>query len=298
MIHHPLRTSASGALPEVFSLRYSKVVKILTANIGLGVAEMGTWLGQIRTTFVFCRWKFVPFILLRGRTLGGFFDYTMKYSVRQIAFLTAKSNLNNLYALIEKENPDIVIVNELLLELHKQQFEEFLKEKQFETIAWGLAKHMPGATVATVVASKLSGTSFSLEVHQVPEISGGAGFVGVRLTNSPLSIIGGHFTNSRRTLSRQQIEDVARAAKIEVQSGRSVVIAGDFNETEKRIRKVEAFQELNLKTSSQEKTFPTMLPAPLRRDLDHIFVSNDLEVIRSNTIHFGSDHLALLAETA
>lgn len=271
-------------------------MKILTANIGLGVAEVGTLLGQIRTTFVFCRWKFIPFILLRGRTLGGLFDYTMTYSERQVAFLTAKSDLTNLYRLLEREQPDIVIVNELLQELHKEKFEKYLTEKQFTTIAWGRALHAPGMTVSTIVASKLPSTSFAFDVHQVAEISGGGGFAGIRLTDSPISIIGGHFTNSRRTLSREQISDVGKAADVEIQNGRMVVIVGDFNETQGCIRRVQNFQALDLASVSQEKTFPTFLPKSFRRDLDHIFVSKGIKVLNARTIPFGSDHFALCAE--
>lgn len=258
---------------------------------------MGTWIGQIRTTFVFCRWKFIPFILLRGRTLG-IFNYTVRYDERQLAFLKQKSDLGNVKALIEKEQPDVIVVNELIAEFHRDAFESFLQEKKFSTILWGVSKHYTGATVSTAVASKLPAAGFTVEVEQAAELSGGGGFAGIRLTNSPISIIGGHFTNSRRTLSRRQIEDVAKAAAVEMQNGRKIIIAGDFNEIERRVQRVPEFQKLNLKSSSREKTFPTMLPAPLRRDLDHIFVSNNMEISSSHTTPFGSDHLALVAETA
>lgn len=271
-------------------------MKILTANIGLGVLEMSTWVGQIRTSLVFCRWKFIPFIVLRGRTLWGLFNYTMTYNNRQLSFLKRKSTLAHICALVETESPEVLIVNELIRELHKEEFETFLIKKGYATIGWGSAKHAPGATVSTVVASKLPGTSFSLDVHQVSEISGGGGFVGVRLQDTPVSILGGHFTNSRRTLSRQQIEDIAAVAKEEMQNGRTVVIAGDFNETGKRIRDVRAFEALGLTSCSHERTFPTMLPAALRRDLDHIFISDHLRVRNARTIAFGSDHLAVIAE--
>lgn len=92
----------------------------------------------------------------------------MCYSPRQLAFLATKSDLRNVCALIERENPDVIIINELIHELHREKFEAFLTKKRFQCVAWGLAKHLPGATVATVVASKREGTIFPLEVHQVP----------------------------------------------------------------------------------------------------------------------------------
>jgi endonuclease/exonuclease/phosphatase family metal-dependent hydrolase len=272
-------------------------MKILTANIAMGVPNARSAWVSLRFLVAFHTWKVIPFLLLRGHTLG-LFNYTSTATnKKRLKFFSNHTTLDNTFTLIEKCQPDILILNEVILQLHRSILDQELQKMGFAHIAWGISLHYPDITVATVVASKLPcAESFVPRILHLPEISGGAGAAGVRLRDIPLTIVGCHLSVGLRDFSRRQMQDLSEIVESEREKGRQTICAGDFNETADTLLSASPFKAAGLKSVSRAPTCPLSLPRFLRKDLDHVFVPQSWTVKSTQTIEFGSDHLALLAE--
>jgi endonuclease/exonuclease/phosphatase family metal-dependent hydrolase len=269
-------------------------LKILTANIALGVSTKG--LQGLRAIIAFHNWKSLPYLLFRGNTFCGLIKYEASPRKKRVEFFSRRSSLEKTIELIKSQQSDIVVLNEVLLQIHKEELEKSLRDLGFTHIEWGLSKHYEDLTIATVIASKLPCLGFMPEVEQLYRISGGAGVAGIRLREIPISFIGCHLTYGRSELSKKQIDDLAHSAELEIKSANSVLIAGDFNETAENISRVEPFNQLSLKSVTTRPTCPLNLPAFLRSDLDHVFVPKSWKVQNTQYIAFGSDHFAISTE--
>ncbi len=274
-------------------------MKILTANIALGVPNARSVWVSLRSLVAFHTWKIVPFLLLGGHSLGLFNYMSVATSKKRSEFFSKNTRLDNTLALIEGCEPDIVVLNEVLVQLHRPILDRELLKMGFAHIAWGPSLHYPDMTVATMVASKLPcAESFIPQISHLPEISGGAGAAGLRLRNVPLTLVGCHLTAGLRDFSRRQMQDLSNVIESEKEKGRQTICVGDFNETADTLLSRAPFKTEGLTSVSREPTCPLGLPSFMRKDLDHVFAPLSWTVKDARTIDFGSDHLALLAEVA
>jgi endonuclease/exonuclease/phosphatase family metal-dependent hydrolase len=270
-------------------------MKILTANIALGLEDADNLFNNVRGIAAYHSYfslfveLFVP--PLRGKYAGPW------YSLKRVEYLRAGENLEPTFRMIRNANPDILIVNEVVTQMHEQKFRKELTEMGFKTISIGLAAKYPDARCSTLVASKFEGAALQCTMPQLPCPGGGSGVAGLRLQNG-ISVIGAHLALGIPELWNAQVEAIARFAAFEQARGQAIIIAGDCNEIEAPFWKHAAFLALGLVSVDAQKTptSPLSLPRFLQKSIDHIFIPASWRLANFETIAFGSDHLALLAD--
>ncbi len=192
----------------------------------------------------------------------------------------------------------MLVLNEVIYELYRGELEQALWQTGFQTIAWGVSTHYPGTSISTLVATKGLGTAIPCTMPQRPSMGGGAGMAGIRLAGTSTSVFGIHLTYRSPTLFERQIKYLVKVAASEKNHGNDVIVAGDWNEREATIISNPEFTMLDLvpSVSVESATCPTFLPRFLQKPLDHVFIPPHWQRVRSDTIAFGSDHLALEVE--
>lgn len=271
--------------------------KILIANIAIGVPGADSPLRSLLTLVRFHGWRVLPFLLTGGR-LSGIFDYSARPNKNRLRFASTHSTIRPILALIEKEQPDVIVLNEVLYQVHREPLEAGLKKMGFAHIAWGLSLHYPDVTISTVVASRLPclDDRFAPTMTQLPQISGGAGIAGLRLKEHPVTIVGFHLTKGLRGLSGQQLEDLDKIYESEEADGRLTILAGDFNEHARFIERVASLKASGLAVFIKVPTTPLGLPKFLEADYDHICLPAGWSADKTTCVSFGSDHLAVITE--
>jgi endonuclease/exonuclease/phosphatase family metal-dependent hydrolase len=266
---------------------------ILTANIAYGFAGMDQLFSSVTHQVHIHGWgiltyEYLP--VLRGKIA------TVSTSKR-VDYVRKQQNLEPTLELVRRTCPDILVLNETIYEIYRDELEFALSRLGFETVAWGVSTHYPGTTISTLVATKRSGTAIPCTMPQRPSMGGGAGMAGIRLSALPLSVFGVHLTYRSPTLFKRQVSYIAKAAALESAQGREVILAGDWNECEAEIFANPQFRSLQLTSAAlkEDVTCPTFLPHLLRKPLDHVFIPSNWHRSHSEVIGFGSDHLALIA---
>ncbi len=276
------------------------IAQMVPALFALGIPDSDSLPVVIRTFFAFAGWKVVLYFALRTKPLYRFYrliSISFPADKKREKFFSSRSSLDPILRLIRVQNPDIVILNELMAQVHKEKLEKELRALGFVSIVWGLMQVYPDTAVGTVVASKIPAEAFSVTTRELLQLSGkGSPSAGLRLKDFPITIIGCHLTSGARQLSREQVDDVAMILKSEQKNGRSVIVAGDFNKTARNILAQKSFSTLGLASATQKPTCPLWLPPALRWDLDHIFIPSEWHIGKVDYIPFGSDHLAVAAE--
>jgi len=265
-------------------------MKILTANIAFGMPEMDRLGANIRAHLAIHGSKvflhtFVPW--LRGRLANA--------DVADGDYIRRKTDLSPTIALIRKLSPDILVLNEVLHDTHKDEIERALRGQGFSTIAWGLGGHYPSMRISTVIATKAAGEIIPCDMPQQPSMGGGAGCAQIQLPDG-IAIIGVHLGNGIPKLIKRQVHALATTTASALSHGHRAILAGDFNVSASYMQTFEEFKALSLVAADGDRllTCPTFLP--FRKPLDHIFVPTSMEVTSIESLTFGSDHLAVCAE--
>jgi len=265
-------------------------MKILTANIVLGLHNMNRLGTNVRGLAAFHSWpSFLIAILcppLRGRWGGP------PYSAERLAYLQKHGGLEPTLRLISDTDPDILVLNEVVLEIHKTQLDDSLVKMGFVSITYGIGDKYPDAHVSTVVAAKEKAEIIVATMPQTPHPGCGGGIAGLRLENG-ISVIGAHMALGGTNLWHKQLEALTTIIGTEKGAGQKVIFAGDCNESEKRL--TPSFAKLDLISADTRctRTCPTSLPRIFQRSIDHIYVPHMWRVQDLRTVAFGSDHLAL-----
>jgi endonuclease/exonuclease/phosphatase family metal-dependent hydrolase len=275
-------------------LRPMTVATLLTANIAYGFTDMDRLASSVRHQLQIHGWgalSYVMFPSLRGSP-------AKLSATKRTAYVLKHRNLGPTLEMIEQARADVVVLNEVIYELHRAELESALVQIGFQGIAWGVSTHYPGTSISTLVASKEPGTAIRCVMPQRPSMGGGAGMAGLRLLRTSRTIFGVHLTYRSPALFERQLDYIAQVAADEYARGREVIIGGDWNDSVSAIVKNPKFRSLNLVPASltENATCPTFFPHFLRKPLDHIFIPCHWRGITSNTIAFGSDHLALAVE--
>ena len=268
-------------------------MRILTANIALGLRNVNRLVTNMRGIAAYHSWSsFLVALLcppLRGRWGGS------SYSSKRIEYLQRHEDLDATIRLVSEANPDILILNEVVPEIHRSRLDGALKEMGFATITYGLGDKYPDAHVSTLVATKEKTDVLPAKMPQLPYPGCGGGIAGLRF-KSRVSIIGAHLALGGGDLWHQQLAAIAALVRDEEALGNRVVFAGDCNETEKLM--TPSFSKLGLVSVDEHKspTCPTSLPRIFQKSIDHIYISNTWRIKDFRTIPFGSDHSALYTE--
>jgi endonuclease/exonuclease/phosphatase family metal-dependent hydrolase len=265
-------------------------MKILTANIAFGMPRMDTVAGNLRNHIAIHGPRillhvFVPWT--RGRKAG--------VAVHDPDYIRRHTDLRPVYDLIDAAKPDVIVLNEVLQEMHGEELTAYLRDRGFDNIAWGAGLHYPETHISTVVATKWDSTPIACEMPHLPCMGGGAGSAGMRVED--ISMLGAHLGNGIPDLVESQLAYLAEVAAREEADGQKVMLAGDFNIPAHSKAAREAFRKLDLAAADGDNfpTCPTFLP--FHTPLDHVFLPSTIRIKNLQTYFFGSDHLALSVET-
>jgi endonuclease/exonuclease/phosphatase family metal-dependent hydrolase len=267
---------------------------ILTANIAYGFSGMDRLLPSVKHQLHIHGWGALTYEFLPP--LRGTFATVSR--LKRSAYVQKHRNLAPTLELVRQVQPDVLVLNETIYEIYRDELEAALRQLRFQTFAWGVSTHYPGTTIATLVATKEAGIPIPCTMPQRPSMGGGAGMAGIRLSNSSVSVFGVHLTYRSPTLFRRQLRYLAKVSAKENVRGNEVVLAGDWNECEATILANPDFKKLSLTPASllEDATCPTFLPRFLRKPLDHVFIPPHWQRGHSKAVAFGSDHLALAVE--
>jgi endonuclease/exonuclease/phosphatase family metal-dependent hydrolase len=265
---------------------------ILTANIAYGFPGMDSMLTSVKHQLHIHGWGVLAYEF--APPLRGKFSTVSK--TKRSAYVRKNNRLDPILDVVSQSGPDVLVLNETIYEIYREELEAALRRMGFQSVAWGLSTHYPGTTISTVVATKQAGAPIVCVMPQRPSIGGGAGMAGLRLLDAPISVFGVHLTYRSPALFKQQLNYIARTAAKEKSCGNEVVLAGDWNESEETITAFSEFKELDLRPAAlfEIPTCPTFLPQFLRKPLDHVFVPSYWKGNTSKAVAFGSDHLALV----
>ena len=269
-------------------------MKILTANISLGLRDSDKLLNNMRGLAAYHSWtSFLVEVLLpplRGIWAGP------AYSPKRVEYMRKHEHLEAVFDLLRDSDPDVVVLNEVLPEIHGAKLEEGLRKLGFISISVGRGAKYPDAYVSTLVASKAAAEPIACLMPQTPHPGCGGGIAGLRLAG--VSIIGAHLAMGGSALWRSQVDAIAKIAADEQTRSSAVIVTGDWNSVESPIFAQESFKKLGLISVDKEKTptCSTSLPSFLQWSVDHIFIPASWSIKDFKAIPFGSDHLALLAE--
>jgi hypothetical protein len=268
-----------------------KTLTILTANIAYGFAGMDRFASSLAHQFGIHGWGALTYAtrFRLGKRIA-----ELSLHKRQ-AHVVKHHTFRPVLDMIALVRPDFLVLNEAIYELCSAEIERSLGEIGFTAISWGKSSHYSGTTLSTLVAAKDAAFSIDCFMPQRPRFGGGAGMTGLRLSAMSISVFGVHLTYGSSALFRGQIEYIANVVTRERAFGRSVIIAGDWNERASTIMEIPEFQPVGLApaASVQLLTCPTFLPRLFQMPFDHVFIPVEWHGLDARVIAFGSDHLAL-----
>lgn len=269
-------------------------MKILTANIAYGFKGMDNLASSLWHQLHIHGWGVLTYEFLPALRD----TFASVSEERRVAYVKKKQHLGPTVELIQRADPDMLVLNEVIYELYREPLEQKCKEMGFTTIAWGVSTHYSGTSISTLVATKERGEIIPCTMPQRPSMGGGAGMTGIRLSGRPISIFGMHLTYRNPVMFSKQLAYIATMTKGEQTQGKEVVLAGDWNESEAAVSFNQDFKTLGLiSADTQEKlTCPTFLPGFMQKSLDHIFMPAHWKSDHAEALAFGSDHLALFVE--
>lgn len=266
-------------------------LRFLCANIAMGVSQMDTVLMNLRSHFAFHGLSLVELfanphrlVLTQARVSG-----------RRVKFLRRHVDLTETVRLITRVDADVVVLNEVLPQLHGTGLGVALRAGGYLTTARGLTTHYPDATISTVVASRLAGEAVVIDFPGGHHAGAGGGAAAIRFSEFDITVVGLHMCQPQfPELFAAQIAAIASFSGHEESMGRQVVLAGDWNCSAAALTRRSSFSALHLTSAERDlPTCPTYLPR--LKPLDHVFVPAAWERLEARTISFGSDHMAIVA---
>ena len=270
-------------------------MKILTANIALGLANMDRLCSALRGHAAFHGPTILRF-LVYPKSLK---EAQARQSPGRVRYLARHVDLRATVELLERENADVLILNEVLPQFHRDILEPLFARLGYTSVAWGESIHYPDATVSTIVASKIAGVAVPIDLSWESHAGGGAGIAAIRLTDQPVTVVGLHLGIADKFpwLYKVEMQMLAQWVAQEKADGREVIIAGDWNASSASMARHRPFARLGLMNADKDTpTCPTFLP--WQKPLDHIFIPSGWTSSDLRAIPFGSDHLALSVEVA
>lgn len=267
-------------------------LKVLTANIAFALPSMDRLITNVRSHLAVHRRQMITLFVQPSRFDGS----RTKPSRGRMRYVRRRTDLTNILSLIEKEDPDIVTLNEVLVQFHKEELQWSLSLLGYRSIVLGLSGHHPDATVATLIAAKDKGEPASSFFEPKRGFGSGGGTAALRLQSSNITVLGVHLPlpDKLPKLYAEQTKEIIRFVQGEKASGREVIAAGDWNAPSTYVRTIGAWETLGFKNADGDvPTCPTFLKK--LKPLDHIFVPQAWNVEEKRAIAFGSDHLAVSA---
>lgn len=217
-----------------------------------------------------------------------------------------KSDFGELYRLIEKVSPDIIVLNEIFDDLQTGPVIQHLKEMGYGyTFIGRSGHHKAPLVVSTVIATKMPCTEVRPKItfpNGIPGTGGGA--IGVYLEAQNTLVYGVHLAYIQDTLLAQ-LQDMEGFLQNDSSNYKNIILAGDFNrEYNFYAKRSMVFKKFKyVKTS---RTFPSFFPwyklltfffkNIIAGSVDNIFYKGDITVSNAEVINKQrSDHKPVIA---
>jgi len=242
------------------------------------------------------QWLYLHFDVFRGS------DKLMR------KYQEMRSGSHPIESVINDKDPDIIVVNEVIVGRPGSKSLEVLKENGYKFRATGCDPNPNGVFERnTLIASRLSADELSIDIQQFP----GGRFCALQFKSMNFVVIGVQGSPFNGMIRKLQIKSVFDYFDKLVSQGMSVIAAGDFNlslknsnlskggisyYSERSFPSPEFYKKLKSKGFFQ---FLMRLGLGLKngpRRLDHILYSKGVECVNSEPFETCSDHQALYAE--
>ena len=263
-------------------------IKIATVNTffdGVDVSLLTPW-----------QWLKLHFDVFRGS------DKLMR------KFQKLRSGNHPIESIIEHRNPDIIVVNEVIVGKPESKSLEILKENGYSYRATGCDPNPNGVFERnTLVASRLASEELSIDIQQFP----GGRFCALHFKQMNFVVIGVQGSPFNGMIRKAQIKTVFDYIDSLVSKGMDVIAAGDFNLSLKnsslRNGNIQYYSERSFPSPKfyeklkSKKIFHTLMRFGLGlkngpRRLDHIMYSPGIRCEKQEPFETCSDHQALYTE--
>jgi len=265
-------------------------LKVLTANIAFGLDRMDNVLVNITGHLAFHGGAMVTW-LFNPKALKNRVGYA---NPKRVRYLERHSNLQRVVSLVASENADVVMLNEVILQLHREALEKSLRDLGYASFSWGRSAHYPDTTVSSLIVAKVPAEPATVPFPQESHPCGGGGIAILRLRERRVTLAVVHMSLPGECpwLYDAEMKAVTDFIEEEKSRGREVVIGGDWNAPSSFIQAYLPFSKFELVCAEGDiPTCPTFFP--WRKPLDHIFIPSIWKSSDAKTIAFGSDHLAV-----
>jgi len=269
-------------------LSHSNQIKLATVNTFFDGVDV-----SLITPF---QWLFLHFDVFRG------LDKRMR------KFQNMRSDMHPVESIIKEKNPDILVVNEVIVGEPESRSLEVLKDNGYKYRATGCDPNPNGVFERnTLVASRLPSEEVSIDIQQFP----GGRFCALQFESMNCVVMGVQGSPFNGMVRKAQINTVFDYISNLAADGVHVIAAGDFNLSVKN-----SDLENGTIRYYSERSFPSpqffrklksksLLPTLMRmflglkngpKRLDHILFSHGVECQRNEPFETCSDHVALYAE--
>ncbi|GEM_PF-6713477 len=202
-------------------------------------------------------------------------------------------DLSKVNEMIKESNADLICINEVIYELQKEKLTNFLKSIGYKAFSIGKSSDREdGLDLCTVLASKYEGNEIIVNITKGKSIINEGSFCVIDIEKENLIVIGIHLALSKK-IRLKQLTEISDFIAHHKNSGRNIVLMGDFNEPIKKLNKHKKFKELGMQTKITP-TFPSIkLLKWFKRDYDHIFHTLSNTDIETSVKEGDSDHFML-----
>ena len=198
--------------------------------------------------------------------------------------------------LLIKKDADIVCINEVI-GLRKNELINKFKLQGYYSY-WGQSKHHKAPlNIGTIIFTKEKAEKMYFKLTNVSKPGGGGGSCATFFKEKKLVVLGIHLA-LRKKLVEKQINEVSEFINKQNKLGRKVILLGDFNLIEEKLRNYKEFEKLNLISASKKPTCPLIFELMLFKFkcVDNIFVSKGINIKSSQTFLGKSDHKGVYAD--
>ena len=172
--------------------------------------------------------------------------------------------------MIKESNADLICINEVIYELQKEKITNFLKSLGYKAFSIGKSSYREdGLDLCTVLASKYGGNEISTDITKGKSIINEGSICVLNIEKENLLVLGIHLALSKK-IRIKQLTEISDFIIQHKNSGKNIILMGDFNDPIKKLNRHKKFRELEMQTKATP-TFPSIkLLKWFKRDYDHI----------------------------
>lgn len=231
--------------------------------------------------------------------------WNVVHGKKSVDFLEKRINLVSFFSVLEKVNPDVLVLNEIFDDLVLIPLKEGLHKIGYEFIHIGNSgHHEKPLCISTIVATKLfSRVIPNPLVFAKGQPGSGGGAVAIEIPEFHTYVLGCHLAFKKEYINDQilQLDNFYEDFK---NSDSTLLFVGDFNRTPDFFERKSKFGK-EMKRAIKKRTFPSFFPfyKPFAFLSDTIIVGpvdnmyyKNAEVMSTEVVSLLSDHKMAVAE--